>query len=63
MISIRPLLMLFVLSAMALGCSKEEPKKAVTITPEVKATQDKSHEEMKKKMEPAGSTTPASAPK
>jgi hypothetical protein len=58
MISIRPLLMLFVLSTFALGCSKEEPKKIPAATPEQKAAADKSHDEAKKKME---STAPAPA--
>ena len=59
MISIRPLLMLFVLSAFALGCSKAEEKKMPTITPEQKAAADKAHEEGKSKMAPSTPAAPA----
>ena len=60
MISIRPLLMLFVLSAFALGCSKAEEKKMPVVTPAEKAAGDKAHEEAKAKMAP---TTPAAPAK
>ena len=56
MISIRPLLMLLVLSVFALGCSQAEPKKILPVTPEQKAANDKAHDEMK-----ANAGTPAPA--
>ena len=59
MISIRPLLMLFVLSAFALGCSQAEPKKMPTITPAEKAAGDKAHDEAKAKMAPSTPAAPA----
>ena len=59
MISIRPLLMLFVLSVFALGCSQAEPKKVPTITPEQKAAGDKAHEEAKAKTAPSDPAAPA----
>lgn len=59
MISIRPLLMLFVLSAFALGCSKAEEKKLPTLTPAEKTAGDKAHEEAKAKTAPSDPAAPA----
>ena len=55
--SIRTLLSLFVLSAIAIGCSQAEPKKVPVQTPEQKTAADKAHDDAKKSN--AGSTTPA----
>jgi len=42
-----PLVVLFALSAMSIGCSKTEDKKVPPMTPETKAANEKAHEEAK----------------
>lgn len=62
MISNRLAVAAVVLSAAVVGCGGgAEPKKIPTVTPEMKAEQDKAHAEAKAKME--SQSTPESAPK